>query len=206
MRGTTNTTNHDARTSAEPLCTNEVAATLPDMLQQLVVGRRGFGLRDQEEHRTQLASVVATCHSRVHTQQQAAVSHRAGLGCLVEKNTDFCIKRLGTSLLGQRRLECPSLGPSEVRSARLFAVPDTAAVDVVLDFRDLRTAVPFWGHLNSNFKKSAAKNRCRFEKLNHTSFVLYQYVVTIPRADPISYKNPVSICPNTVLTLFSVEL
>ena len=50
-----------------------------------VVGRRGLGPRDQEEQRTQRASFVTTYNTRVRTQQQAAVSHRAGLGCLVEK-------------------------------------------------------------------------------------------------------------------------
>ena len=55
---------------------------------QLAVGRRGLGPRDQEEQRTQRASFVATHHTRVHTAAAAAAAgYRAGLGCLVEKNT-----------------------------------------------------------------------------------------------------------------------
>ena len=64
--------NHDSRTQSPRL----FAARL-----QLAVGRRGLGPRDQEEHR----SFVATYHTRVHTAA-AAVGHRAGLECLVEKN------------------------------------------------------------------------------------------------------------------------
>ena len=52
---------------------------------KLAVGRRGLGARDHEEHRTQPASYVAMYRTRVHTA--AAVDHRAGLGCLVEKNS-----------------------------------------------------------------------------------------------------------------------
>ena len=52
---------------------------------QLAVGRHGLGPRDQEEQRTQRASFVATYHTKLDTV--TAVSHRAGLGCLVEKGT-----------------------------------------------------------------------------------------------------------------------
>ena len=55
----------------------------------LAVGGRGLGPRDQEQ-RTQRASFVATHHTRVHTAAAAAAAaagHRAGLGCLDEKNT-----------------------------------------------------------------------------------------------------------------------
>ena len=87
---------------------------------------------------------MATYFKKVH-RAAAAASHRAGLGCLVEKK--YHMKRLGTSLRGQsrvsqRRLGRLSPGPSEVRSARLFAAPDTAAV-VVDDGKSKRlTAEP----------------------------------------------------------------
>ena len=67
---------------------------------------------------------------RVIREYAASSSHRAGLGCQV--------KRLGTSLRGQTvsqdRLERLSPGPSDVISARLFAAPDAAVVDVGLNF------------------------------------------------------------------------
>ena len=62
--------------------------------QTTVVGRHGFRPRDQEEQRTQRASFVATHHARVNTQQQAAVSHRAGLGCLLKHATSSARARL----------------------------------------------------------------------------------------------------------------
>ena len=71
--------NHDAQTQSPRLS----AAIL-----QLAVGRRGLGLRDQEQ-RTQSASFVAAYHTRGRTAAAAAaaVGHRAGLRCLVEKKT-----------------------------------------------------------------------------------------------------------------------
>ena len=80
---------------------------------------------------------VTTYHTGVNTQQQAAVTHRAGLGCLVEK---YYVKRLGTfffvrgqTRVSHRRLGC--LGPvlAEVHSARLFATPGIAAAIRVPD-------------------------------------------------------------------------
>ena len=65
--------NHDARTQSPRLSATRL---------QLAVVR---GPRDQEEQRTQRASFVATYRKRVHTA--AAVSHRAGLECMVKNNT-----------------------------------------------------------------------------------------------------------------------
>ena len=67
--------NHDARTQSP---------SLPAARLELAAGRRELGPRDRDEQRNQRASFVATYHTRAHTA--AAVSHRAELGCLVEKN------------------------------------------------------------------------------------------------------------------------
>ena len=61
------------------------------------------------------------------------------LGC-----NKYHVKRLDTSLrcqtrVSQRRLGCLSAGPSEVHSARLFAAPDTAVVDVGFKFLSPKT-------------------------------------------------------------------
>ena len=73
--------NHDARTQSPRLS----AARL-----QLAVDRRGLGPRDQVEQSTQRASFVATYLPRVYTAAaaaEAAVGHRAGVGCLVAKKS-----------------------------------------------------------------------------------------------------------------------
>ena len=79
--------NHDARTQSPRL----TAVRL-----QLAVGRRGLGLREQGEKRTQRASFVAIRVMREYTQSS---SSRAGLGCFVEEK--YHVKRLGTSPRGQ---------------------------------------------------------------------------------------------------------
>ena len=59
------------------------------------------------------------------------------------------------------------MGPSEVQSARLFTVPDTAVVDVVLNFLSPETKL-----------------------LDHTS----NHMTRAPSPDPISRKTPASMC------------
>ena len=58
-----------------------IAAPLP--AQTTVVGRRGFGPRNEEEQRPQRPSFVDTFHTRVHTPQQAAASYHTGLRCFI---------------------------------------------------------------------------------------------------------------------------
>ena len=83
--------NEDARTPSPRLC----AARL-----QLAVGRHGLGPRDQEEQRTQGASLVATYHTRVHSSSSSRSSCLARmLG--FKKNH---VMRLGTCLRGQTKL------------------------------------------------------------------------------------------------------
>ena len=64
MRWTMNEYDHNAQTQSPRLTSARL---------QLGVGRRGLGPREQEEQRTQRASFVATCHTRVHTEQQVLV-------------------------------------------------------------------------------------------------------------------------------------
>ena len=64
--------NHDARAQSPRLSADRLCK---------VAGRRGLGPRDQDEHTARVFRGYLSCES----MQQAAVSHRAGLGCLVEK-------------------------------------------------------------------------------------------------------------------------
>ena len=69
---------------------------------------------------------------RLGRTQQATVSHRAGLGCVVKEMTRKALR--GQTKDCQRRVGRLSPGPSEVHLARLFAAPDTAVVGVGLNF------------------------------------------------------------------------
>ena len=118
-------------------CAKAVAAPL--RRQTTVVGRRGVGLRNQEEQRTQCGSFVATYHTRVQIPAAAAAVIVLGSDSWLEKNN---VKRLGTSLRGQtrvsrRRLGCSSPALSEVHSACLFVAQDTLALFYTLILRVL---------------------------------------------------------------------
>ena len=65
-----------------------------------------------------------------HTAASSSQSSR--WAWMLAKNCHF--KCPGTPFRGQRRFWCLSVGPREVQSARLFAAPDAAVVDVVLNF------------------------------------------------------------------------
>ena len=90
MRWTTNTTTMRERSHR--------ASPQPDYV-QLAVDRRGLGPRDQEERRTQRESFVATyiLYIREYIHTAAAVSHRAGFGCLVEKKTRGALRHVSVS-------------------------------------------------------------------------------------------------------------
>ena len=123
----------------ESRCANAVAA--PHRGQTTVIGRRGLGPRVQEAQRTQRASFVATFEYHMSTHhtwytaaKQQSVIIVLGSDAWLKKKNSYHVKRLSARLFAASA----GLGPSEVQSARLFAVPNTALVDVVLNFWDLR--------------------------------------------------------------------
>ena len=111
-------------------CANAVVAPLRE--QTAAVGRRGLGPRDQEEQRTQRASLVAKYHKRVHTVAAVSQSSCWARYLVGKKNTCSTSARLFAA-----RLESVSAGLSDLHSARLFVAPDPAevVVDVGYDFQ-----------------------------------------------------------------------
>ena len=98
------------------------------------MGRRGLG--PKRPRRAARPARVFRGYLRV-IRESAASSRQSS--CWLRKLSREAPRRLGTSLRGQtrvsqHRLGCLSPGPSEVLSARLFAAPDAAVVDVGLNF------------------------------------------------------------------------
>ena len=85
VRVHTKNTSSERCVGLQPRCANAVATPLRSQTTASCRSTRAQTSR-KEEQRIQRASFVATYPTRVHTAA-AAVGHRAGLGCLVEKNT-----------------------------------------------------------------------------------------------------------------------